>query len=109
MSGDDSDRQAPEEQRMEYLIAAQNKAEEEVAEQEQDTVPPLVFEWAQPEETEEQPADESPPELVSVTERVAYTGNHKKYTAQYLKDLYKTLVLNPPLQRTHPSACVQCN
>ncbi len=84
---------------MEDLIAAQNKAEEEAAEWEQDTVPPFVFEWALPEETEEQPADESPPQLVSVTERVVYTRNHKKYTAQYLKDLYKTLALNPPIAK----------
>jgi hypothetical protein len=40
MSGDDSDGWALEEQRMEDLIASQNKAEEEAAEQEQDTVPP---------------------------------------------------------------------
>ena len=37
---------------------------------------------------------------MSVTERVVYyTRNHKKYTAQYLKDLYKTLALNPPIAK----------
>jgi hypothetical protein len=89
MSGDDSDGWALEEQQMEDLIAAQNKAEEEAAEheQEQDTVPPLVFECSLQNGTEEQPADESPPQLISVTERVVYTRNHKRYTAQYLKDL----------------------
>jgi Spy/CpxP family protein refolding chaperone len=43
MSGDDSDGWAHEEERMEDLIATQNKAEEEAAEQEQEDVPQLVL------------------------------------------------------------------
>ena len=85
---------------MEGLIAAQNAAEDAAAELLEETVAPVVEEWALL--TEEDPADmpAAPVPPTIVKELVVYSKKHKKFTAPWLKELHEKLGIQPKLPKS---------